>query len=251
MPWGQEDSNKKPVGNGCRRDMEIVADVFPHLTWDQAAQAMHDASQKAVKMQLLGAIQIYEARQAGKAYWFKPASDVQSVRSRVTTTYFEVAFFTEADILRLTNCSPQTLGLKSKTTITIEDGTTLSGFLVSMRGLPADEIAAARKVKIEAKVVTQLVENVLQKEHQLRAEQPMEIYEVLAVTLSENPNWVKPSARKNLQSHASLLEKAEGIQQDWRVLFPLFFFCSCAVLIVAVLSSVTITPGFNKIQCCS
>lgn len=193
--------------------MTVIAEGFPNLTWDEACQKFHEPSQKSFKVELQAAIDAYESKQKGNPVVFSPPTDVTSCQTHICSTYFEVAFFTEADVVRLTSCTPQSLGMKTKATITIEDGSTLQGFLISMRGLPADEIAAARKVKIETQISSCLSEHVLQKENQIRAQQGLEIYQILNTQLSNLPNWVKPSARKNLQSHASLMEKANDLIQ--------------------------------------
>ena len=194
--------------------MTVIAEGFPTLTWEQACEAMHDPAQKPLKAEILAAIDVFEQKQAGKVINFSPAAECSSIQSHITGTYFEVAFFTEADILRLTSCAPATLGLKTKATITIEDGSTLSGFFISMRGLPADEIAACRKVKIETRFQTTLNEHILQAGQQIRAQQGMEIYQLMSDQLSQHQNWVKPSARKNLHSHAGIMEKANSILKD-------------------------------------
>lgn len=207
----------KPVGNGCYKDMNVVATAWPKLTWNEACLKFH--SDKAFKLEYNKSVKVWEQRMAGQQVIFSPPATVLLMNEHLTETYFEVAFCTESDVVRLTQFSPATLGLKSKVTIKIEDGSTLSGFLISMRGLPYDEIASLRKIKISSVIKTHLQEILQSADRQLRQDQGTEIYEIASEKLANHPNWIKSAARAKHQKFSDLKEKADAILEEQPLLF--------------------------------
>ena len=96
--------------------------------------------------------------------------------------------------------TPAALNMKkSEIKLTIEDGSTLNGYLVSLVGRPPGQRAGIRKVRLERKVVAEYAQTSLQCGNQLHKNQGVDIFEFVI------NRQIRPMGAKGLTKTWSLI----------------------------------------------
>lgn len=65
--------------------------------------------------------------------------------------FYDVGILTEAEVTKLTGLHPKDLKLTTAT-VTNEEGSTMTGFCVSLKGVPIEEIWSMRKLRLSRSV---------------------------------------------------------------------------------------------------
>ena len=222
--WGQY-HNKQPTGNLCYLDKCTLVEGWPQLSEDEAQKKYH--SDAAWKGMFLGVQRVKKAQILNLAppMKFPTPSEVEYTTARAISVYYEVGFVTESDITRITSMTAAALGLKktNQTTVTVEDGTQVAGWIVSLEGVPSEELAAMRKLRLEQRVASQHSQLLLPRGKQLRQDQGIDMFNLISAKQLEDecPSSARPSSRGSVSSLAKLKRKAEGILQDRLCATPL------------------------------
>ena len=152
------------------------------------------------------------SREVLKARWegkpvpeFSPPSSVRTVQTQSYKLVFELGFVTESELEALSGKSAKELGLKS-ISLLLEDGTTKqSGYVVSLKGVPASEVLALRRIQVERTVSVHLDNHLQRPERQLRADQGEDVFRYVA-SVHSGKAWAK-SMTANNRIHAKSIEE--------------------------------------------
>ena len=210
VKWSQYQKGQ-PVGNSCLICLVTAITGFPGMSFDECAAKFHDPKEKDWK----GEFQTARARRAKVEKGepvppIRPGSYVAHTQSMARTIFYDVLFCSDKEIENLTGQTAKSLKLKA-VTLTIEDGSTLRGHFLSLKGLNPDEVGSLRRVRIEQKVTVAHKEALLEAPDQLRPKQGTELYNVAAKT-----HWLaveslpKPNTRHTVPSVETLRAKAEA-----------------------------------------
>ena len=102
----------------------------------------------------------------------------------MVSSYYEVGFLTESELVRYIGAGSKALGLGKPSTLQLEDGSgTLQGWHISLAGCPPHFVAAIRKIRVESSLSLAQYEILLSPLLQMRAEQAAE---TLCVALKKN-----------------------------------------------------------------
>lgn len=205
-------------GDACKICKSVLVAGFPDVKWADAGRDFHDKSKKEFKQQFLAAKAVWlkVQEELGPAA-FSPMSSVTVGNLQAVTTYYEAAFLTETDVVRLTGLASKALKLGNATTITLEDGvSTLNGFLVSLRGFNPSEAFGVRKIRFESKTEIKHAEHLLDASRQIRQGQGDALFRVAAagqVDLLDSK--MTPKNRVHLPDLEGLRKKATQIIEAW------------------------------------
>ena len=190
---------------------------YPDMSFDQVAEQFHDKANKEFKSgyQRAGAVWDVLQERHHKPI-FSPESHVFLGNQQAIVTFYDVAFLSEAEVVRLTGLSAKALSLGKPKQLLLEDGvTTLNGYFCSIRGLPAHEVAALRKVRFEHRAYVRHDETLMSPAQQIRKEQGNLLYELAARKQEEKlEKNCQPKNRGSLPSLADLKAKANNIIQE-------------------------------------
>ena len=212
VAWGEHDAHGRPVGSGCQLDMSVACEAFPKMDFETIATNFHERG-SSFKKQFLAA-KANRQKVGDLNLLFQPAEEVTHLQIRSITVSVKHAFVTESEIIRLTEATPRALGLGKPGVILIEDGSTLQGWLMSLRDIDPQDAKGLRKVKVEMSSANQLQETLMDSSRQLRKEQPSELWELAAQTqTTSGPKGLTPSGRNSLLTLPSLREKASMLKQ--------------------------------------
>ena len=217
VEWAQFDNKGQAMGNGCKADMAVIILAWPQLSWEEAGANYHSKTDKTFKADVNAAKKMYLALSEKQSTPFSPSSSVIHTSSQSMVAYYEAAFLTEAEVVRLTGLACKSMkGLGPKVTLVLEDGQScLQGWYFSLRGLSPIEAASVRKVRFESKVSVQHDECLLDPSRQIRKEQGKALYDFAAAKqLASMDSIIQPANRVNLKDLAALKEKALEQQED-------------------------------------
>jgi hypothetical protein len=185
--------------------MTVNLEANPGLTWDDAVQKFNDIAEKYFKGQMLVAIKIYDGEEVPT---FGPLSRVTSDQSQGRMGFFDVGFLSDSECVRLTKLTSQ----KLKNATWTEDGVDVKGTIVSLLGMPVDEIFAMRKVRIFQTIQLNLTEFLLSEEKNLRPEQGKELFNLASARdVANRVDGMKGVGRLRLPTLAALQDKADKI----------------------------------------
>ena len=187
------------------------------MTFEEAASKMHDSKEAMFRAAYFAAKEVYLRKISKKELGpsFLPETTVAHHEIRALTVFFDLGFLSEADVTRISQLSAKTLKIGKPTKLAIEDGSSLSGYPVNLRGVPSQEVPALRKLRVELRVQNVLEETLMKPDDQLRREQARELWD-LACERQEDaaPTGVKPGSRGNMNSIEGILAKSAEILQD-------------------------------------
>ena len=181
--WGAYDSRGSPTGSFDRLHLVTCELAYPHMTKDQIVNKFHD--EQGLKTEFTGACTLMMNLLKKDALPpILPASVVKVGRSYTIESYFEHLFMTESDILRVFGCTSKALKLSKPVSIPHEDGSpgTVSGFHVSMTGVPPEISCGLRKVRVSTILCAGHDDELMNASTQVRANQA---HDVLALALTQ------------------------------------------------------------------
>ena len=209
LKWSQYLKGGQAVGNSCMLCLVTAITGFPGMTFDECAVKFHNIAEKEFKASFLTA----RARRAKlengeKVAPIRPGSYVSHMHSMVRSVYYELAFCSQTEVENLTGLSVKEHKLKPVTMV-VEDGTTLKGHFISLKGLDPAEVASVRRVRFEQQAAVVHDERLLEAADQLRQQQGTELYGVATTKHWDAVEAMpKPSARHQVPSFESLRAKA-------------------------------------------
>ena len=196
-------------------DLETLAEAFPGVTQNLAATRYHDKNDKIFKGAFNGARAVKVAIMSGKPVpTFGPPTSVHHFKSRSQAVFYDVGVASESDLVRLSELSSQAAGRKS-IPIELEDasGGSSNAFLIGLRGLPADEIAAMRKIRVKASDKIVIDEKLLESTRQLHQEQGSLLFDHAAKAHSLNLHCNNVQ-RTRLPTISTIKTKADAIIKE-------------------------------------
>ena len=145
----------------------------------------------------------------------KPES-VRSLKSQSLVVYTEFAFVTESDLAMLVDMSSKSLKLPKPIRLTIEDGSKLNGWALSLRGLTTEQQSGLRKFRLEHRATTEFSEQLLQSCLQIRKGQGVDHWTHVCAKVNEaRPSAARTSGRPHLLLLENLQQKADEIMEAW------------------------------------
>ena len=189
----------------------------------EAAELFHDSKNVVFKAAYSSARDLFiQINKGERIQAFSPATHVRHTEARVLTVFVDLGFLTESEVTRLTQLSAKTLKLGKPTKLTIEDGSVLQGYPVSLRGVPATELPHIRKIRVEHRILNTLEETLMAPKDHIRQEQARELWQLACERQEEAaPSGVKAQSRHNLTSFEGIASKAAEIMQDLSDFSPL------------------------------
>lgn len=183
----------------------MIVSLFPNETPQAVAERYHaDAKTKA---------EVDTGRRVLinlPAVPFAAPSQLESCQEQGHEISFNLAFVSEADIVKLTKVSPKALHLQQVQMDLEQYGCSLKGYLLQPRDLP-DNIDW-HHVKVYARTSIRLVEEIVPAGRQLSESQPLRLFEHLSQAQAErNPQAFKCSSKQIVPTLDSLLEKAAKV----------------------------------------
>ena len=212
MAWSDYDQKKKPVGNACLNCWETLQEVSPE-TQVETAIAMRGSKDPSSQEWFENFDQCRQVRLGEiDRPWFTPKSDVDTTTSYSMQIYHKIGLVTETDLLRLTGLAGKQIKKYNIFPVSLKvDGPHAPAMIlypISLKGLPADEIAGILKAKIQHVIQCNHHESVLQAENQLCQEQGPTLFGIVCNALGSNKPIIKePGKIPDLRRYAEI--KAE------------------------------------------
>ncbi|CAE8629750.1 unnamed protein product, partial [Polarella glacialis] len=144
-----------------------------------------------------------------------PPSCVRHFSQARRVIYWEAGFVQESDVVRLTSHSSRGLKTGKVYTVDLEDGSVpMKGWQISLRGLPADELASLRKIRMETVIGVNHDEILLEQKTQLRQGQGVDLCQYARKKVVENDDaWVRSANRILLLTVEQLKRKAAQLDK--------------------------------------
>ena len=162
---------------------------------EEVAAAYHDETPTPASTFLHNIIDEAVVNRTEKKEFDLPAS-IFSRSSQGTRIYSAVGFISECELVRLTGRTSKFLGLKPVLLTLEQRGSSTQGFLISLRGLPRDEIDSIRKIEIYRDVNLSLEEAHLTPSKMVHDQHPCLLADFLSEQQIANyPAAFKASAR--------------------------------------------------------
>jgi len=219
--WGQYDDRKQPTEDLCYLDKSTLVEAWPGLSKEEAAKRYH-SKESAESDGKLPFKPVFQAARALKEKMLKGESipaflkpeSVRALKSQSLIVYTEFAFVSESELTALVDASSKALKMPKPIQMTIEDGSKLNGWALSLRGLSPEQHAGLRKFRIEQSASTQYSEHLLQESMQIRKDQGQMLYQHVCEAISEKrPSVARPSGRPHLLSVENLKRKAAELME--------------------------------------
>ena len=236
--WFDYDSKGNPLGAVCKLDGNTVMFGYPDSTIDAVAATYHSRDKESAMFKagyhaarlIMGKIIERNALPS-----LLPLSSVSASRAFEVTSYYELAFLTEGDLLKWTGCSSKSLRLGKPSTLQLEDGSggTISGWHLSMAGMPLDLLMSCRKVRISSNLTVIQSDELMRPDLQCRPEQAADTLKLALRTNHEGrATQERCSGRQHVKEFAALLDKADELKKAFRV------WLWCCVWVIGCMSSV-------------
>lgn len=145
-----------------------------------------------------------------------PVSDVSCAQCHYVDTYFEMAFATEADLVRHVGFGAKALKLKPSS-LQLEDGSgRIQGHYLSLAGMPPDMKDSLRRVRVGCKGTVVQNDRMMTERTQVRPGQAADVMSLLLAknVAARNPPE-KSASRSHLVTFETLMGKAECLRQVW------------------------------------
>ncbi|CAE7663517.1 unnamed protein product [Symbiodinium sp. CCMP2592] len=222
--WGQYNTLKAPIGDGCARCFRICFQILC-LEWSQACVLLAEKEAVTTKKWKEAEANVIAQEEWEAEYGndpelphpIKTRSGVVNSSSLSESFSWEVAFMTDADLLRWAGATAKTLGLQQDDRVS-EDGTSvLRGAYVALRDLPSTmklgDIWSLKKVKFSLDRNLTVSENLL--ECQLHATQAQNVKKAAtAKVLSRRNPALTLSKLEALPTLVSLQAKAQAVEDE-------------------------------------
>ena len=175
--WAEFTNKGAPVNLWCLTHAKVAAQLYPNTPKETVASMYHDENDVSGCRALC-----HEAAEnIENPPTFDLPATITSTSPKGTRLCFEVAFVTE---VRLTGSSSKFLRLQSVNLQGEQRGTVLTGFLISLRGLPLDEILSLRRVQIFRETALTLSEANLQPSSMIHERHPQMLADYLSQSVS-------------------------------------------------------------------
>ncbi|CAE7782814.1 unnamed protein product, partial [Symbiodinium necroappetens] len=128
------------TGDACRVCREVCVSCWPEMTFAAFANKYHDKGDpdnKDFRAVVTAARVLLKARLAGKPTpEILPPTHVRARNERLICVYYDVLYVSVSELTRLCNgLGPKQLGLGKPMTLTLEDNSTLKGYVLSLEGV--------------------------------------------------------------------------------------------------------------------
>ena len=149
--WGAQDPKGRPVGTGCQICVGAVV-KGACMGWEDGMNAYHDSAhpEHAKTVAIVDACcNTLLEHEKGKDVHFTPPSSVDSQKRQGVMNFMDVAFMSDADLIRYTGLGWKALGL-TPVSRENEDGCgTTQGIYISLKDLDLDlpEVMSLRKTR--------------------------------------------------------------------------------------------------------
>lgn len=179
VEWAEYDAKNRAVNDACANCFETLQRLDPEMSVETACACRESKDPQATSFwsdfQSGRLIRLGEENQPQ----FLPKSDVGSSTSYGMVVYSKVGLVTEQDLLRLTGATAKQLkGHVTPLSLKMDGPTSPSVVMypISLRGLPADELASMVKGKMYYDLQTSHVESTLKAEDQLAQSQGTKLF---------------------------------------------------------------------------
>ena len=204
VKWGDSYDSGKPRGSGCWYCLVAGLRLYPHLEFETVAEMFH--SKPEVSEEISAAIALIRDQEPSP---FQPLSRVEAHRTQGHEVYFKLAFLTESELVKLLEVSPKSLKLPQATLSLQQEGCSISGYCLSLVGLPPAVRDSCHKVKIFGTTAISLADVILQPEMQVGQQQGERTFSHLGkVQASHNPAAFRPLQKASIPTLDDLLGKA-------------------------------------------
>ena len=185
--WNEYDAKGQPLNTGCKLHMTVLRISYPHSNPQDVCNLFHEKSEqgRAFKDSFLKAAQVMQVLiDREQLPLILPQSTIVVDRAYLVESYFELAFVTESDVVKIWGCTSKNLRLGKPQTIRLEDGTgVLHGWHINMMGMPPSIVQGLRKVKVSSYHSIKHSDQLMTPATQVRANQAEDILEL---ALSQN-----------------------------------------------------------------
>lgn len=190
--WYQHDSRGAPVGSGCKVHMCVLMIGYADRPSEEVANQYHSDKGFKAEVDAASGIMLHLIG-SDKLPLILPQSTVTTERSYTVTTSWKMAFITESDLSKLFGAGPRQLKMGKPTSIRLEDGSGwVSGWYMSLTGIPAHISAGLRKVKVSTHLQLQHADHLLTAACQVRKDQAMAVAN-MALSQQQRPTAERAS----------------------------------------------------------
>eukprot|EP00438_Fugacium_kawagutii_P015947 Skav227259 [mRNA] locus=scaffold101:35290:35979:+ [translate_table: standard] len=154
VDWGNHTEKGIPIDEFCFKCSDICGRIRPLMTKEQALEAYSQRRDSEANTLLADEFDEAAAKfdeMESDMLPFMPSSAVQTKRDVGIEIYQEYGLVDEGEFYRLVGITPKAANKKPSpfpAPTPSADGKRMNRFLFSLRGLPADEIAAMTKIKV-------------------------------------------------------------------------------------------------------
>ncbi|CAE7034967.1 unnamed protein product [Symbiodinium sp. CCMP2592] len=169
--WAEFNDNVA-TGDACRVCIEVNVSCWPELSFREFASRFHDkgsAENKEFRTVVTGARVLLKNRLAGKPTpEILPPTYVRARNERLLCVYYDVLYVSVSELTRLCGgLGPKQLGLKKPMQLSLEDNSTLKGYIFSLEGVDPSVAQSLRKIRVERRLGVQMDEELMQPRQQL------------------------------------------------------------------------------------
>ncbi|CAE7686341.1 unnamed protein product [Symbiodinium sp. CCMP2592] len=214
VEWASFNSKSQPTGLWCGVHLKVVIQLYPDQPPEVVAVLYHEDSEAGRTCKRV----IDEAAQNLKdGVEFSLPATVSSMASQGVRLVFEMAFCSEGDVVRLAGHSSKFLKLQEVLLQPEQRGhPVLAGFLLSLRGLPLDEVFSLRRVQVYRDTALVLREDNLQPEGMVHESQPSVLLTFLSRKQTESypKEFVGHSTRTVPPTLQQLIQRGADFKQQ-------------------------------------
>ncbi|CAE7693601.1 unnamed protein product [Symbiodinium sp. CCMP2592] len=186
---------------------------WPNETWPEFQEIYHNPEDK-LRKPAFKAARVMRKKLGIMSFRWSPPSKVTSSVCRARKVFCDVAFMSEAEVLKYFKVTAKQLGLTIGSLQLEDRREMLRGYYVSLAGVPAHIVHGLRKVRLSWKVKVKHAAMRLQPEWQIRQEQGGLMFNHFSdLQLGKADAKVRTVNRAKLVSFESLLQKGGNINQ--------------------------------------
>ena len=208
------------TGEACRVCREVCVSCWPELSFADFAGKYHNRGEegnKDFRAVVTSARVLLKARLAGKPTpEILPPTYVRARNERVMSVWYEALYVSVSELTRLCNgLGPKQLGLGKPMVLTLEDNTTLKGYILSLEGVDPAVAQSLRHIRVERRLGVHMDEELMAPRHQLIKGREKHVFEhVCDGHAAHLPSkLMKGNLRTKMMTLSTLHEKAKEVDQ--------------------------------------
>ena len=192
---------------------------WPELSFGEFADQFHSKTgpeNKLFRKVVNSARMLLKNRLAGKPTpEILPPTYVRATNERLLCVYYDVLYVSVSELTRLCGgLGPKQLGLGKATVLSLEDNSTLKGYILSLEGVDPAVAQSLRKIRVERRLGVQMDEELMTPRQQLIKGREKHVFEhVCEGHAGHLPSkLMKGNLRTKLTTLESLIQK--GAKND-------------------------------------